>query len=130
VIDKPHSAAAVDLGLAEKLSEQEYTERLNHLVLVACAQLGVEPAAEALRLTLSMLEALQAIKPRRGKRPGAHNPVDDELLLQLWKAYLLTNPNMEKTEFAKLAAKNHIRPTTAATLKRHLDRLLRAKRDK
>lgn len=74
------------------------------------------------------------------KRKGPHNPVDDRLLVQLFKALKIENPHLTKREFATIAMKNYYPgkkvtdPETPANITRdgivrHLNRLL-AKWDK
>jgi hypothetical protein len=59
--------------------------------------------------------------------------VDDELLLQLWKAVRLNRPDITKEEFARIAKPNYYqkgaklgKPPTISTrsIVRHLNRLL------
>jgi hypothetical protein len=54
--------------------------------------------------------------------------VDDRLLLDLWKACLLGNPNMTKKEFERWAHKNYPRVTKHRSIIRKLDRMLRAQK--
>ena len=70
------------------------------------------------------------IPPRKQK--GPHNPVDDQYLLELWKALKLENPNITKEEFGHIAQKNYYQkgsgPGPASisprSIVRHLNRLL------
>jgi hypothetical protein len=71
------------------------------------------------------------IPPR--KRKGPHNPADDRLLLELWMACRIGNPNLTKEEFARIAQKNYylkgVRPEMQVLVQprsivRHLNRLL------
>jgi hypothetical protein len=68
-------------------------------------------------------------KPPR-KRKGSHNPVDDRLLVQLYKALRIKNPHLTKRAFAAIAQKNYYPASIAQnSIIRHLNRLLE-KRDK
>ena len=66
---------------------------------------------------------------------GPHNPVDDRLLVQLYKALKIENPHLTKREFAAKAMKNYYRSKKATRpdvpanitrdgIVRHLNRLL------
>ena len=61
--------------------------------------------------------------------------MDDQLLLDLWKAIRLSNPNLTKEEFARIAHKNYYQKGEAGaptniqfrSIVRHLNRLLASK---
>jgi hypothetical protein len=67
------------------------------------------------------------------KRKGPHNPEDDGLLLQLWKAVRLNRPDITKEEFARIAKPNYYQKSakpgnapniSTRSIVRHLNRLL------
>jgi len=45
--------------------------------------------------------------PPRKQKGRPSNPVDDRLLLQLWKALRIENPKLTKRRFALMAHKNY-----------------------
>ena len=77
-------------------------------------------------------------KPPPKQKGRAHNPRDDELLLQLWKALRIGNPKITKAEFGRIAQQNYYQknarpdqPTETIEPKsivRHLNRLLAQER--
>jgi hypothetical protein len=125
------SGAAADLGLlAEKLSIEAYTEKLGALFLQGCSTYGVRQTA---RIFADQARRATKLKPKQPKpqnpapprkQKGAHNPEDDKLLLQLWHACRLGNPQLTKKAFSEFAAKNHNQPVAAESLVKHLTRLL------
>jgi hypothetical protein len=98
-------SAAFDLGLTAE-SRAEYLERLDLMFREACIMFGPTESARLFRA-----RAKTAPKPVRGKRAsppprkqkGAHDPIADKMLVQLW----MNGSWRDKHDFARSALKNH-----------------------
>ena len=126
------SAAARDLGIIAPsptevaLSLEAFELEVCRLLILGCASHG---RSETLQVFAKILTAGRKAFPSRSrprlkhappqKRLGAHNPVDDRLLVQLWKV-----TGGSKEEFARMACKNHPTVISPRSLVRKLNRLL------
>jgi hypothetical protein len=63
--------------------------------------------------------------PPRKQKGRTHNPVDDRLLLDLWKALRIQNPDLTKEAFGRIAQTNYYPAyVNARSVVRHFNRLL------
>jgi hypothetical protein len=127
---EPFSAAAIDLGLTEKMSVEAYMERISSLFILGCAHYGVDNTARIFRDQARRAASLQVrSRPTRKSIPpkkqrGAHDPEGDDLLVQLWRACCLERPKLTKEEFSKFACKNHVHNIEPKSLVKRLNRAL------